>query len=86
MKVENVLSRTIEIWLRIFGIWPDSSCISLCRLFWIIALAIEQILHYQYIIIHFYSIEFFEVMGILGETMTFSIIIIKIVTFWCKQR
>ncbi|XP_019882118.2 odorant receptor 4-like [Camponotus floridanus] len=86
MKVENVLSRTIEIWLRIFGIWPDSSCISLRRLFWIIALAIEQIFHYQYIIIHFYSIEFFEVMGILGETMTFSIIIIKIVTFWCKQR
>jgi len=86
MKVENILSQTIEIWLRIFGIWPDSSCISLRRLFWIIALALEQIFQYQYIIIHFYSIEFFEVMGMLGEAMTFSILIIKLVIFWCKQR
>lgn len=86
MKVENILSQAIEICLRIFGIWPDSSCVLLRRFYWIIALVIEQILQYQYIIIHFYSMEFFEVIIMLGETMAFSIILIKFIIFWYKQR
>ncbi|CAL1674356.1 unnamed protein product [Lasius platythorax] len=86
MKVENILSQVIEICLRIFGIWPDSSCVLLRRFYWIIALVIEQILQYQYIIIHFYSMEFFEVIIMLGETMAFSIVLIKFIIFWYKQR
>ncbi|XP_072750443.1 uncharacterized protein [Anoplolepis gracilipes] len=86
MKIKNIISQAIEIYLRIFGIWPDSSCILLRRIFWIIALAIEQILQYQYIILHFYSFELFEIMDLLGETMAYTIVLIKIVILWYKQR
>ncbi|XP_072750616.1 odorant receptor 4-like [Anoplolepis gracilipes] len=86
MKVKNVISLPIEICLRIFGIWPDSPCILSRRIFCIIALVIEQILQYQYIIIHFYSVELFEIMDIIGETMAYTIVLFKIVILWYKQR
>lgn len=86
MKVENIFSKSLEIFLRILGIWPDSSYILLRRLFWIIVILIEQFFHYQYIIIHFHSIEFFEIINLLGESMSFSMFLIKLIILWYKQR
>ncbi|KAF3054405.1 Odorant receptor 225 [Nylanderia fulva] len=86
MKVDNIFSKSLEVCLRILGIWPDSSYVLLRRLFWIIALLIEQYFHYQYIIIHFHSTEFFEVMNLLGETLSYSIFLIKLILLWYKQR
>ncbi|CAL1674357.1 unnamed protein product [Lasius platythorax] len=86
MKIDNTLSKSMEILLRIFGIWPDSSYNSLRRLFWTIAIIMEQTLEYQWVVVHFYSNESFEVMKILSETMTYTIMFIKVVIFWVKQR
>jgi len=86
MKVKNTVSKVIEIWFRIFGIWPNMSCVSLCRLFWTISIIIEQIFQYRYILMRFHSIEFSELMHILGSAMTYTIFLIKLVIFWCKQR
>ncbi|XP_072750615.1 odorant receptor 4-like [Anoplolepis gracilipes] len=86
MKVENIISRILKICLQIFGIWPDSSCVLLSRIFWIISLIIEQIFQYQYIIIHFYSTELFEVMSMLSEAMSYSTVLMKLLIFWYKQR
>lgn len=86
MKIDNTLSKSMEILLRIFGIWPDSSYNWLRRLFWTIAIIMEQTLEYQWVVVHFYSNESFEVMKILSETMTYTIMFIKIVIFWVKQR
>ncbi|XP_071643499.1 odorant receptor 4-like isoform X7 [Temnothorax longispinosus] len=41
MKIENTVSQAIEISLRIFGIWPNTSCVLLRRLFWTVMLVIE---------------------------------------------
>jgi len=59
MKVKSTVSRAIEIWFRIFGIWPNTSCVLLCRLLWTVSLVIEQTFQYRYIIMHFHLIEFF---------------------------
>ncbi|XP_032669891.1 odorant receptor 67c-like [Odontomachus brunneus] len=86
MKLENLICWSIQIWLRIFGIWPESSCIMSRRLFWIIALMIEQILQYRYIMISFYNVDITEVINTLSETVPYSILLVKLGTFWCKQR
>ncbi|XP_071643368.1 odorant receptor 4-like isoform X1 [Temnothorax longispinosus] len=86
MKVDNTVSKAIEICLRIFGIWPNTSCALLRRLFWIVTLVIEQIFQYRYIVMHFYFIEFSERMKILGDAMAYSILLTRLLIFWYKQR
>lgn len=86
MNIDNTLSKSMEIFLRIFGIWPESSCIPLRRLFWTIAIMIEQVLEYQWVVVHFYSNEPFEIMKVLSETMTYTIMFIKVIIFWIKKR
>ncbi|XP_071643313.1 odorant receptor 85c-like isoform X1 [Temnothorax longispinosus] len=86
MKVDNTVSKAIEICLRIFGIWPNTSCALLCRLFWIGSLVIEQAFQYRYIVVHFYLIEFSDRMKMLGAVITYSILLMKLVIFLYKQR
>ncbi|XP_077261495.1 odorant receptor Or1-like isoform X2 [Temnothorax americanus] len=86
MKVDNTVSKAIEICLQIFGIWPDTSCALLRRLFWIFTLVIEQIFQYRYIVMHFYFIEFSDRMKILGDAMAYSILLTRLLIFWYKQR
>ncbi|XP_077261542.1 odorant receptor 4-like [Temnothorax americanus] len=86
MKVDNTVSKAIEICLRIFGIWPNTSCALLRRLFWIATLVIEQVFQYRYIVMHFYFIEFSDRMKILGAAMAYSILLSRLLIFWYKQR
>ncbi|XP_012526715.1 odorant receptor 85b [Monomorium pharaonis] len=86
MKVQNTVSQTIEIWLRIFGIWPNTSCVLFRRLFWSVALAIEQIFQYRYVVRNFHLFDFSEMVDVLSATMAYTIFFIKLVIFWFKQR
>ncbi|XP_072750605.1 odorant receptor Or1-like [Anoplolepis gracilipes] len=86
MKIDNTLSKSMEIILRIFGIWPNSSYILLRRLFWTIAILMEQFLEYQWVVKHFHSSEPFEVMKTLSEGLTYTIMFIKVFIFWIKKR
>ncbi|XP_071643180.1 odorant receptor 4-like isoform X1 [Temnothorax longispinosus] len=86
MKVDNTVSKAIEICLRIFGIWPNTSCALLRRLFWIVTLIFEQVFQYRYIVMHFYLIEFSDRMKILGAAMAYSILLTRLLIFWYKQR
>jgi len=86
MKIENTVTQIIEIWLRIFGIWPNTSCVLLRRLFWTVMLVIEQVFQYRYIVMNFRLIEFSEIMNILSSTLTYTIFLIKLIIFWYKQR
>ncbi|XP_039310424.1 odorant receptor 67c isoform X3 [Solenopsis invicta] len=86
MKIQNTVSQVMKIWLRMFGIWPNMSCVLFCRLFWIVALIVEQILQYRYVVNHFHLIEFSEIMSILGAIVAYTVFLIKLIIFWVKQR
>jgi len=86
MKIKNTVSQAIEIFFRIFGIWPNTSCVLLCRLLWAASIVIEQSFQYRYIIMHFHSIEFSEMISILSTAMAYTMFFTKLVIFWCKQR
>ncbi|XP_071568983.1 odorant receptor 13a-like [Temnothorax nylanderi] len=86
MKVKNAVSQAIEICLRIFGIWPNTSCVLLRRVFWAVTVLIEQAFQYRYIVMHFNLIELSEMMDTLSTTMAYTILLCKLVIFWYKQR
>lgn len=86
MKIDNSLNKSMVIFLRIFGIWPNASHIPLRRVFWTIAIMMEQVLEYKWIVVHFYTNEPFEVMKFLSEAMTYTIMFIKVIIFWVKKR
>ncbi|XP_071569014.1 uncharacterized protein [Temnothorax nylanderi] len=86
MKVENSVSQAIEICLRIFGIWPNVSCVLLRRLFWIVTLVIQHAFQYRYIVMHFHLFEFDEMTKILSAALAYTILLTKLVIFWYKQR
>ncbi|XP_071643000.1 odorant receptor 13a-like isoform X4 [Temnothorax longispinosus] len=86
VDVENTVTKTIEIYLRILGIWPNTSYSLFRILFWIITLVIEQIYQYRYIVVHFYMIEFSDMAQILGSAMSYSIFLTRLLIFWYKRR
>ncbi|XP_071643156.1 odorant receptor 13a-like isoform X2 [Temnothorax longispinosus] len=86
MKVGNAVSQAIEICLRMFGIWPNTSCVLLRRVFWAVTVLIEQAFQYRYIVMHFNLIELSEMMDTLSTTMAYTILLCKLVIFWYKQR
>ncbi|XP_026823983.1 odorant receptor 13a isoform X2 [Ooceraea biroi] len=86
MKVTSTIGRSVEIPLRMFGIWPGSPYVSLCRLFWTIALVTAQYFQYQYIITHIYIADLSDLMDGLSATLAFTLLFIKLVTFWINQR
>jgi len=86
MKIENTVSSTTEILLRIFGIWPNTSFVLLRRLFWTISIVFEQVAQYRYIVKNFHLMEFREIVTILSSVMSYTIFLIKLIIFWYKQR
>ncbi|XP_036141351.1 odorant receptor 13a isoform X2 [Monomorium pharaonis] len=82
----STINRAIEIPLRIFGIWPGSSYIPFCRLFWTIAIAATQSFQYRYVIKHLYTVDLSDLMECLGATLSFTQFFFKIINFWVNQR
>ena len=68
----STINRTIEIPLRIFGIWPGSPYIPFCRLFWTIVFVVIRSLQYRYIILHLHTVDLFDMMDGLSATLRFS--------------
>ncbi|XP_036141349.1 odorant receptor 4-like [Monomorium pharaonis] len=82
----STINRAIEIPLRIFGIWPGSSYILFCRLFWTITIAAIQSFQYRYVIKRLYTVDLSDLMECLSVTLTYSQFFFKIINFWLNQR
>ncbi|XP_011263780.2 odorant receptor 4 [Camponotus floridanus] len=80
------INRTIEVLFTLFGIWPGTSCILLCRIFWIISIIIVQFYHYQYLLTHFYSDDLFNLMDCLSSFLAYTKVMTKFIAFWLNQR
>ncbi|CAL1674346.1 unnamed protein product [Lasius platythorax] len=69
-----------------FGIWPDISCVMLCRIFWTITIAIVLLCHYLYFMTHYHSDDVFNLMDCFSSFLGFLKLMIKIGFFWSHQR
>jgi len=86
MILAGTVSRSIEIGLRVIGVWPDSSCMVLRRAFWMITLMIAQTFQYRYFIIHVRTDDLSHLMDGLSTTMSYSLLLLKLTIFWINRR
>ncbi|XP_011155748.3 odorant receptor 4 isoform X3 [Solenopsis invicta] len=86
MIPDGTVSRSIEIGLRVIGVWPDSSYTVLRRAFWMITLAMAQTFQYRYFVIHVRTDDLSHLMDGLSTTMSYSLLLLKLTIFWIKRR
>ncbi|XP_070150938.1 uncharacterized protein [Polyergus mexicanus] len=84
--LDGTVSRSIEIGLRVIGVWPDSSYAFLRRAFWMITLTIAQTFQYRYFVAHVRTEDLSHLMDGLSTTMSYSLLLLKLTIFWINRR
>ncbi|XP_012219875.1 odorant receptor 10-like [Linepithema humile] len=77
---------SIKSILYIFGVWPDTSCLALRRLFWTVLLTVTLILQYTYVALHFHTDSLTDLMDTVSTCLAYNLLFIKLIIFWINQR
>ncbi|KAG5326914.1 OR67C protein, partial [Acromyrmex heyeri] len=84
--LDGTVSRSIEIGLRVIGVWPNSSFTVLRRAFWMITFTMAQTFQYRYFVIHVRTDDLSHLMDGLSTTMSYSLLLLKLTIFWLNRR
>lgn len=82
----GIVSRSIELGLRLIGVWPESSYSILHRAFWMITMTMAQTFQYRYFVIHVSTDDLSHLMDGLSTTMSYSLLLLKLTIFWINRR
>ncbi|KAL6254490.1 hypothetical protein P5V15_014543 [Pogonomyrmex californicus] len=82
----NTITRSIEIGLRVVGIWPGAAYAIAKRLFWTATMIVAQIFQYRHVALHLNSKDISQLMDGLSATLSYSLLFVKLIVFWTKQR
>ncbi|KYQ60526.1 Putative odorant receptor 92a [Trachymyrmex zeteki] len=80
------INRTLKLTLILCGIWPGTKCVIICRAYWIIALAIDDICLCRYLLMHLHSNNFFDLMDCFSSFLTQIKVTFKLIIFWVNER
>ncbi|XP_012220003.1 odorant receptor 13a-like [Linepithema humile] len=83
---KNTVNRVVKFMLISLGVWPDASCVTFCRIFWSITIAIVQFWHYRYFLTHYHSIDMFDFTEWFSSFLGYWKLFTKFVCFWLNQR
>ncbi|XP_018401491.1 PREDICTED: odorant receptor 13a-like [Cyphomyrmex costatus] len=86
MMSANTITRSIEIGLRIVGIWPGATYAIVSRFFWTTTMIAAQIFQYRHMAMHLNSEDISQLMDGLSATLSYSLLCVKLIVFWTKQR
>lgn len=86
MMPANTITRSIEIGLRIVGIWPGATYVIASRFFWTTTMLFAQIFQYRHVVLHCNSEDLEQLMDGLSATLSYSLLFVKLIIFWTKQR
>ncbi|XP_011155782.2 odorant receptor 4 [Solenopsis invicta] len=86
MTRKSTINRTLKLMLTLCGVWPGTSYVIICRAYWIIALATDEICHYRYLLMHFHSRDLFDLMDCFSSFLTQVKFSIKLIIFWLNER
>ncbi|GAB1863047.1 Odorant receptor [Camponotus japonicus] len=81
MGSKNTVCHSVEFGLRAIGVWPNTSYAILRRILCISSVAVFQSFQYRYLIMHFNEEDLFILMDVLSGTVTFSLLLIKLIIF-----
>lgn len=82
----NTITRSIEIGLRVAGIWPGAAHAIVNRFFWTATMITAQIFQYRHMVVHLNSNDISQLMDGLSATLSYSLLFVKLIVFWTKQR
>ncbi|XP_032669906.1 odorant receptor 4-like [Odontomachus brunneus] len=82
----RIISRPIEILLRMFGIWPNVPYGPFCKVFWISLIIINSILQLLFIVYHGSDVNSNVFIYLIAVNLTMNMKIIKISVIWYNQR
>lgn len=82
----NTITRSIEIGLRVAGIWPGAAYAVISRLLWTATMIAAQIFQYRHMALHLNSEDISQLMDGLSATLSYSLLCVKLIVFWTKQR
>ncbi|XP_011870735.1 PREDICTED: odorant receptor 13a-like isoform X4 [Vollenhovia emeryi] len=86
MVRKSTFNRTLKFMLALCGIWPGTSYVLLCRIFWMVSLTVVTFCHYRYFVTHLYTAEVLDLMSCLSSFLAYSKLIIKFTVFWFNQQ
>ncbi|XP_020289101.1 odorant receptor 9a-like [Pseudomyrmex gracilis] len=86
MTRRSTINRTLKLMLTLCGIWPGISCVIICRVYWIIALATDEICHYRYLSMHLRTNDLFDLMDCFSSFLTQIKFSTKLIIFWINER
>ncbi|XP_025163775.1 uncharacterized protein LOC112590687 [Harpegnathos saltator] len=86
MKRANTISRTVEICLRVAGVWPDSAYANFHWLGYMTSIAIVQYYQYAYVLSHFELNNLSTLVDCLSLTMAYTLAFIKLFVLWWNRR
>lgn len=86
MKRVSTISRTVEICLRLVGVWPDSAYANLYWLSYMTSIVIVQYYQYSYVLAHFELSDLTILIDCLSLTLAYSLAFIKLFVLWWNRR
>ncbi|XP_032669825.1 odorant receptor 82a-like [Odontomachus brunneus] len=86
MKRVSTVSRTVEVCLRLVGVWPDSAYANLYWLSYMTSIVIVQYYQYAYVLAHFELSDFTILIDCLSLTLAYSLAFIKLFVLWWNRR
>lgn len=86
MILANIVALSVQIGLRVVGIWPNAPYTLLFRLGWIFTTGIIQTCQYWWIIIHFGTEDLSHLLDGLSVTMEYTVMLLKLIILWLNSR
>ncbi|XP_076640647.1 uncharacterized protein LOC143352205 [Halictus rubicundus] len=85
MISRNTISQSVKYGLHFIGIWPGTPFSGLRIVFWLLATVFCQIYQYKYMITHFNTDGFIEMIYSLSLAMAYTLLIGKLIVAWINH-
>lgn len=86
MSSMSTVCRSVELGLRLIGMWPGTSYATLRTSAYISTMAVFQMFQYRHLIAHFDVKDLSLLMDVLSATMAYSLLFIKLLIFAFNTR
>ncbi|KAF3054436.1 Odorant receptor 046 [Nylanderia fulva] len=86
MIVADTVALSVQLGLRLVGIWPNASYALLFRFGWIFTIGIIQTCQYWWIAIHLKTEDLSQLLDGLSVTLEYTVMFLKLIILWLNSR
>ncbi|XP_078049810.1 uncharacterized protein LOC144476575 [Augochlora pura] len=80
--LRSTVSRSVKYGLHFVGIWPGTPFPGLRKIFWVLSTALCQIYQYKYVITHFQTDDFADMVDCLCFALPYTMTMVKLIIVW----